>query len=147
MARNFYPACHNIHKEVHCHKPFDGEQSIEYSRDDLSLSDVKNALKSKDLDLQKENKSNGENLFVRGRIDRREPPSHHFKSRSKSREKSKVLDYGSSFHMTPNKHWFSEFKHLNQGKVFMGNNQVCDIKGIGNIFIKMHDGVTRKLTE
>ncbi|KAI5658420.1 hypothetical protein M9H77_27213 [Catharanthus roseus] len=62
------------------------------SGDDLSLSDVKNALKSKDLDLQKENKSHGENLFVRGRVDRREPPSHHFKSkgRSKSREKNKV---------------------------------------------------------
>ncbi|KAI5670951.1 hypothetical protein M9H77_11315 [Catharanthus roseus] len=43
----------------------------------------------KDLDLQKENKSYGENLFVRGRIDRRETPSYRFKSRSKSREKSK----------------------------------------------------------
>ncbi|KAI5663753.1 hypothetical protein M9H77_23076 [Catharanthus roseus] len=43
-----------------------------------------------DLDLQKENKSHGENLFVRGRIDRRETPSHRFKSRSKSREKIKV---------------------------------------------------------
>ncbi|KAI5642392.1 hypothetical protein M9H77_00181 [Catharanthus roseus] len=31
--------------------------------DDLSLSDVENALKSKDLDLQKENKSHGENLL------------------------------------------------------------------------------------
>ncbi|KAI5677389.1 hypothetical protein M9H77_08339 [Catharanthus roseus] len=52
--------------------------------DGLSLSDVKNALKSKDLDLQKENKSHGENLFVRGRVDRREPPSHHFKSKGQS---------------------------------------------------------------
>ncbi|KAI5675511.1 hypothetical protein M9H77_06461 [Catharanthus roseus] len=54
--------------------------------------DVKNALKSKYLDVQKENKSHGENLFVQGRVDQREPPSHHFKSkgRSKSREKNKV---------------------------------------------------------
>ncbi|KAI5659494.1 hypothetical protein M9H77_28287 [Catharanthus roseus] len=58
-----------------------------------------------------------------------------------------VLDSGCSFHMIPNKHWFSDFKPLNQGKVFMGNNKVCDIKGIGNIFIKMHDGVSRKLTK
>ncbi|KAI5662133.1 hypothetical protein M9H77_21456 [Catharanthus roseus] len=49
--------------------------------------------------------------------------------------------------MTPNKHWFSDFKPLNHGKVYMRNNHVCDVKGIGNIFIKMHDGVTRKLTE
>ncbi|KAI5681938.1 hypothetical protein M9H77_03166 [Catharanthus roseus] len=58
-----------------------------------------------------------------------------------------VLDSGCSFHMSPNKHWFSDFKTLNQGKLFMGNNQVCDIKGIGSNFIKMHDGVTKKLTE
>ncbi|KAI5654720.1 hypothetical protein M9H77_31907 [Catharanthus roseus] len=32
----------------------------------------KNAFKSKDLDLRKENKSNGENLYVQGRVDRRE---------------------------------------------------------------------------
>ncbi|KAI5647746.1 hypothetical protein M9H77_33751 [Catharanthus roseus] len=48
-------------------------------------------LTDNDLDLEKENKSHGENLFVRGRIDRRETPSHRFKSPSKSREKSKVL--------------------------------------------------------
>ncbi|KAI5677977.1 hypothetical protein M9H77_08927 [Catharanthus roseus] len=57
----------------------------EYPKDDLSLSDVKNTLKSKDLDLQKENKSNGENLYVRGRVDRREPLSHRSKSKGKSK--------------------------------------------------------------
>ncbi|KAI5649628.1 hypothetical protein M9H77_35633 [Catharanthus roseus] len=51
----------------------------------LFLSDVKNALKSKDLDLQKENKSYGENLFVRGRVERREPPSHRIKSKGRSK--------------------------------------------------------------
>ncbi|KAI5669380.1 hypothetical protein M9H77_19233 [Catharanthus roseus] len=56
-----------------------------HEKDGLSLSDVKNALKSKDLDLQKENKSQGENLFVRGRIDRREPFSHCFKSKGRSK--------------------------------------------------------------
>ncbi|KAI5677758.1 hypothetical protein M9H77_08708 [Catharanthus roseus] len=58
-----------------------------------------------------------------------------------------VLDSGCTFLMTPNKHWFSDFKPLNQGKVYIGNNQDCDVKCIGNIFIKMHDGMTRKLTE
>ncbi|KAI5677508.1 hypothetical protein M9H77_08458 [Catharanthus roseus] len=51
----------------------------------------------KDLDLQKQDKSHGENVFVRGRIDRRETPSRHFKSRSKSREKSKVKSQFSLF--------------------------------------------------
>ncbi|KAI5673173.1 hypothetical protein M9H77_13537 [Catharanthus roseus] len=58
-----------------------------------------------------------------------------------------ILYSGCTFHMTPNKHWFSDFKPLEHGKVFMGNNHVCEIKGIGNVFIKMHDGMTRKLTE
>ncbi|KAI5662081.1 hypothetical protein M9H77_21404 [Catharanthus roseus] len=58
-----------------------------------------------------------------------------------------ILDSGCTFHMTPNKHWFSDFKPLEHGKVFMGNNHVCNIKGIGNVFIKMHNGVIRKLTE
>ncbi|KAI5659558.1 hypothetical protein M9H77_28351 [Catharanthus roseus] len=53
--------------------------------DGLSLSDIKNALKSKDLDLQKENKSHGENLYVRGRVDRREPLSHCCKSKGRSK--------------------------------------------------------------
>ncbi|KAI5675631.1 hypothetical protein M9H77_06581 [Catharanthus roseus] len=70
----------------------DVKSAIKYNKDGLSLSDVKNALNSKGLDLQKENKSHSENLFVRGRVDRREPPSHRFKSKgqSKSREKNKV---------------------------------------------------------
>ncbi|KAI5664112.1 hypothetical protein M9H77_23435 [Catharanthus roseus] len=41
------------------------------------------------IDLQKENESHGENLFVRGRIDWREPPNYRFKRHSKSREENK----------------------------------------------------------
>ncbi|KAI5659497.1 hypothetical protein M9H77_28290 [Catharanthus roseus] len=53
--------------------------------DGLSLSDVKNALKSKDLNLQKENKSHDENLYVRGRVDWREPLSHRSKTKGRSK--------------------------------------------------------------
>ncbi|KAI5662318.1 hypothetical protein M9H77_21641 [Catharanthus roseus] len=43
-------------------------------------------------DSLKENKANGDNLFVRGRVDWREPSSHCSKSkgRSKSRDKNRV---------------------------------------------------------
>ncbi|KAI5683038.1 hypothetical protein M9H77_04266 [Catharanthus roseus] len=54
-------------------------------KDDLTLSDVKITLKSKDLDLQKENKSNGGNLYVRGRVDRVESFSHHSKCKGRSK--------------------------------------------------------------
>ncbi|KAI5649647.1 hypothetical protein M9H77_35652 [Catharanthus roseus] len=64
-----------------------GSAIYSLEEDGLSLSDVKNALKSKDLDLQKENKSHGENLYLRGRVDRREPLSH--RSKSKGRSKSR----------------------------------------------------------
>ncbi|KAI5682146.1 hypothetical protein M9H77_03374 [Catharanthus roseus] len=64
-----------------------------YGRDKLTLSAVKNSLKSKDLDLQKENKTNGENLFVRGRVDRREPSSHCSKSKARSRDKNKSSSF------------------------------------------------------
>ncbi|KAI5678172.1 hypothetical protein M9H77_09122 [Catharanthus roseus] len=54
-----------------------------------SLSENIDDLNKIDLDLRKENKSNGENLYVRGRVDRRESFSHRSKSkgRSKSRDK------------------------------------------------------------
>ncbi|KAI5675501.1 hypothetical protein M9H77_06451 [Catharanthus roseus] len=61
-------------------------------RGSKTLSENMDDLNKIDLDLQKENKSHSENLFVGGRVDHREPPSHRFKSkgRSKSREKNKV---------------------------------------------------------
>ncbi|KAI5666397.1 hypothetical protein M9H77_16250 [Catharanthus roseus] len=104
-------------------------KAVLYGRDGLSLSDVKNALKSNDLDLQKINKSQGENLFVRGRVDRREPPSHYFKSkeRSKSREKNKVKFFycGKEVHMK-NKcfKWIKDEKQRKHGK---GSNKTYDL--------------------
>ncbi|KAI5653639.1 hypothetical protein M9H77_30826 [Catharanthus roseus] len=59
----------------------DVKSAIKYDRDNLTLSYVKNVLKSKDLDLRKENKTNRENIFVRGRVDQREPSSDHSKSK------------------------------------------------------------------
>lgn len=49
----------------------DVKTTIKYGRDNLSLSDAKEAVKSKHLDLWKKNKNNGENLFVSGRPDKR----------------------------------------------------------------------------
>ncbi|KAI5677545.1 hypothetical protein M9H77_08495 [Catharanthus roseus] len=49
---------------------FDVKTTIKYGRDNLSLSDAKEAVKSKHLDLWKKNKNNGENLFVSGRPDK-----------------------------------------------------------------------------
>ena len=56
-----------------------------------------------------------------------------------------VLDSSCSFHMTSHKDWFLSYKDINGGKVLLGNNQECKIKGIGNVKIKMHDGTVRIL--
>ncbi|PON85524.1 hypothetical protein TorRG33x02_186730 [Trema orientale] len=47
--------------------------------------------------------------------------------------------------MTPNKHWFEEFKQIDNGQVLLGNNKGCKVVGIGTVRIKMHDGVERVL--
>lgn len=57
-----------------------------------------------------------------------------------------LLDLGYTYHMTFNKDWLVDYKEINGGKVMMGNNHTCQVEGIGNVRIKMFDGVTRTLT-
>ena len=56
-----------------------------------------------------------------------------------------ILDYGCTFHMTPNWDWFSTYEAMHKGEVLMGNNASCKVAGIGTICIKMFDGVVRTL--
>ena len=47
--------------------------------------------------------------------------------------------------MTPNRDWFNTYRLVNSGYVLMGNDASCKVVGIGNIIIKMFDGVVRTL--
>ena len=47
--------------------------------------------------------------------------------------------------MTPNKDWFHTYRLVNSGFVLMGNDLSCKVVRIGNIRIKMIDGVVRTL--
>jgi hypothetical protein len=47
--------------------------------------------------------------------------------------------------MTLNRDWFDAYKSVNFGIVTMGNGVHCKITSIGNIRIKMFDGVIRTL--
>ena len=49
-----------------------------------------------------------------------------------------------SFHMTPNRNWFSKYEHFNGGKVYLGDNLVLDIVGHGSIRVKFYDGRIRR---
>ena len=57
------------------------------------------------------------------------------------------MDSSCSFHMCPNINWFQNFNNKESGTVFMGNNQSCSVKGIGNISLKLHDNKIRILTD
>ena len=58
-----------------------------------------------------------------------------------------ILDSGCSFHMSPYRDWFVNFRNSDQGTVYMGNDNTCRIQGVGDITLKLHDGKVRILTD
>ena len=59
-----------------------------------------------------------------------------------------ILDSACSLHICCNKDWFSSYEFVQSGDlVRMGDNNPREIVGIGSVQIKMHDGMTRTLTD
>ena len=58
-----------------------------------------------------------------------------------------LCDSACSFHMCFRKEWFFNFTELDDGVVYLADNQPCKIAGIGSISLKNHDGTTRVLTD
>ncbi|KAG8472618.1 hypothetical protein CXB51_034307 [Gossypium anomalum] len=58
-----------------------------------------------------------------------------------------ILDSGCSFHMCPNREWFSTYNSVEGGVVRMGNDSSSKVIGIGIVKIKMHDGMIRTLSD
>ena len=56
-----------------------------------------------------------------------------------------VLDSGCSYHICPNRSWFSTYSHVQGGVILMGNDVACKITSIGAVKIRMFDGVIRTL--
>ena len=54
-----------------------------------------------------------------------------------------ILDSGCTYHMTPVREWFFDFKELDGGVVYMGDDNTCKIKGIGSIKLRNDDGSTK----
>ena len=44
-----------------------------------------------------------------------------------------IMDSGCTFHMTPNKVRFIDYRELNEGKVLMGNNNSYKVIGVGSV--------------
>ncbi|KAG8472638.1 hypothetical protein CXB51_034574 [Gossypium anomalum] len=145
--------------------------TILYNRDSLTVDEVYDSLTSYDKVnyLVVKPDSQREGLIVygkqdkiadddRGRIQEQNP-------RSKSKEdyrdgellvasfnNSKVsdewiLDSGYTFHMSPNRDWFTTYRILLEVVIFMKNNASYKIIGVGTIKVNMFDGVVRTLSD
>ena len=53
-----------------------------------------------------------------------------------------IMDSGASFHVTPHCEWFTCYDAKRTGRVRLGNDFACDIKGIGDIKLKFQSGAT-----
>ncbi|KAG8501427.1 hypothetical protein CXB51_003754 [Gossypium anomalum] len=58
-----------------------------------------------------------------------------------------ILDSGCTFHMSPNRDWFTTYEIVSECVVLMGNNASCKIAGVGTIKVKMFDRVVRTLSD
>ncbi|KAG8480261.1 hypothetical protein CXB51_024850 [Gossypium anomalum] len=132
--------------------------TILYSRESLTVDEVYDSLTSYDKmkHLVVKPDSQGEGLIVRGRQDRNTDDDREDYSDGEllvaSVNDSKVseewiLDSGCTFHMSPNRDWFTTYETVSEGVVLMGNNASCKIAGVGTIKVKMFDGVVRTLSD
>ena len=60
---------------------------------------------------------------------------------------SLIMDLACSYHKTPNEDWFDTYMLVNSGYVLMGNDASRRVVRIGNIRVKMFDGVIRMLCD
>lgn len=56
------------------------------------------------------------------------------------------MDSGCSFYMCPKLEWFNNIKQ-STGSVFLGNYQVCRVKGMRDVKLRMKDGSLKILTD
>ena len=56
-----------------------------------------------------------------------------------------IMDSGFNFHMSSNLEWFLDLKE-SDGSFLLGDDHVCEVKGMRNISLRMDDGSLRMLT-
>jgi hypothetical protein len=57
-----------------------------------------------------------------------------------------VLDSVCSFHICSHREWFSDYSHVHDGDVIIGDESPLEISGIGCVQIKVHDDIFKTLT-
>ena len=58
-----------------------------------------------------------------------------------------IMDYGCTWHMTPNKDLFEELCDQDGGSIVPRNNKDCKIVGVGSVRFKLHDESIRLLVK
>ena len=55
------------------------------------------------------------------------------------------IDTGTTYHVCPNRDWFSSFEKLDGCFIIKGDDCPCNMEGIDAVLIKMFDGMVREL--
>ena len=56
-----------------------------------------------------------------------------------------MIDSGASFHATSRRNIFQNYVKGELGKVYLGDDEPCDIDGKGNVMVSLSNGSTLKL--
>ncbi|KAG8501094.1 hypothetical protein CXB51_003171 [Gossypium anomalum] len=132
-------------------------ETLIYGRDKLSFEDVKGHLLSRDkldnehhLDSKADRaaKGNEEDVVGANLADENGDDFLLVSKNDNSNLTSEwILDSECSFHMCPNREWFSTHSSIEGGVVRMGNDSSSKVIGIGTIKIRIHDGKVRTLSD
>ena len=58
-----------------------------------------------------------------------------------------MIDTEATYHVCPNRDWFSIFEKLDGCSVVMSDNHPCHMEGIGIVLVKMFDGMVQELKD
>ena len=51
-----------------------------------------------------------------------------------------IIDSGASFHVTPHRGWFTSYDASRKGSVRLGNDQSCEVVGVGDVQLQFQNG-------
>ena len=58
-----------------------------------------------------------------------------------------MIDTGATYHVYPNRDWFSSFEKLDRCSVVMGDDRPCHMEEINTVLVKMFNGMVRELKD
>ena len=58
-----------------------------------------------------------------------------------------IINSGATYHMYPNRNWFSTYSLITSGVILIGNDSLCKAIGIGTVKIQMHNEIVRTLLD